>query len=258
MTHWAKDQKGFTVTELLIVIVATGVISGAIFTFTFNYWRASYAQQSSVDSLNTRLNAGDTIRSLLASSTGLTVQPGIPDPNALVPETGNDLFWEVIHAIPAEITAAESEVKPIIYFRRIATDSSQNFLIDDVLPYENEYVLYLDGDTRTLRLRILANESAPGNAVNTSCPPENASETCPADRVIAENISSIETRYFSRTGNEVDYSSVVDPDTNEFIGPDYTSVEVVELTLNITDRPLLQRDETTQVSTIIRVALRNS
>lgn len=253
-----KNQHGFTVTELLIVIVATGVVSGAIFTFTFNYWRASYAQQSSVDSLNTRLNAGDIIRNMLASSTGLTVQPGIIDENAMVAEVGNDLFWEVIHAIPAEITAVDGEFKPVIYFRRIATDSNRDFLINNVLPFEDEYVIYLDGSAGILYLRTLANENAPANTARTSCPPSLATETCPADRVIADNISSIETRYFSRTGNEVDHSSVTDPDTNEFIGPDYTSVEVVELTLNITEKPLLQKEQTTQVSTIIRVALRNS
>lgn len=252
-----KKADGFTITELLIVIVATGVISGAIFTFTFNYWRASYAQQSSVDSLNTRLNAGDILRELISSSSGLIKQTSIPEGNVLAPDSNNSLYWRELRATEETIPTTTSEITPVLYFKRFSFDANREIIFNDEIPYEDEYALYIDGDERSLRLRSIANPNAPDNALRTSCPLAGADETCPADRLIAEDVSSIDVRYFSRTGNIVDYTSVEDPDTGEYIGPDFPAAEVAELQINISRTPPFQQTETTQVSTIIRAALRN-
>lgn len=257
MIRTSKDASGFTITELLIVIVATGVISGAIFTFTYNYWRASYVQQSSIDSLNSRLNAGDIMRELLSSSSGLIKQTSIPDDNALAPDPGNTLYWEEVRATEETHATTAGAITPILYFKRFSFDANRDIIFDGLNPYEDEYVLYIDGDSRILYLRSIAHPGAAGNALQTSCPPELATGSCPADRVITENISSIDARYFSRTGNIVDYTSVTDPDTGEYIGPDFPAAEVVELQLNLTRTPPFQQTELTQVNTIIRVALRN-
>ncbi len=251
------NSDGFTITELLIVIIATGVISGAIFSFTFNYWRSSYVQQSSVDSLNSRLNAGDILRELLASSTGLINQNSIPENNVLVPDPGNGLFWDELRATTETRTATAGVITPILYFKRFSFDSDRDIIFDNLVAYEDEYVLYLDGDDKTLYLRSIANPDAIDNRLQTSCPPESATSSCPADRVVAEDVSSLDVRYFSRTGNVVDYTSVTDPDTGEFIGPDFPAAEVAELTINISRTPPFQQTATTQVSTTIRVALRN-
>jgi hypothetical protein len=125
-------------------------------------------------------------------------------------------------------------------------------------PYEDEYVLYMDGSTKKLLLRSLANSNAPGNRLVTSCPPALATSTCPADKVIAENLASIDTRYFSRTGNLIDWTSVYDINTSTYIGPDFTSVDVIELKLNITKKAIFQQTNSTINSTTIRVALRNT
>jgi|AntRauTorcE11897_2_1112592.scaffolds.fasta_scaffold00277_14 prepilin-type N-terminal cleavage/methylation domain-containing protein len=250
-------NNGFTITELLIVIIATGVISGAIFSFTFNYWRSSYAQQSSVDSLNSRLNAGDILRELIASSTGLINQNSIPDNNVLVPDPGNGLFWEELRATTETRAASPGTITPILYFKRFSFDSDRDIIFDNLIAYEDEYVLYMNGDDNILYLRSIANTDAPGNRLKTSCPPESATESCPADRVVAEDVSALDVRYFSRTGNVVDYTSVTDPDTGEFIGPDFSAAEVAELIIHISRTPPFQQTATTQVSTTIRVALRN-
>lgn len=250
-------ERGFTITELLIVIVATGVLSGLLFTFTFNFWKASYSQQSSLDTLSTRLNAGDILRSLVSSSTGMIVQTSIPEDNVLAPDADEPKYWEEIHAIPDTISANDGEITPLVYFKRMSFDGNREIIFNGTAPYEDEYILYINGSERVLYLRSIANPDASGNTLKTSCPPDSATDTCPADRVIAENIASVDMRYFSRTGNPVDYTSVTDPETGEYIGPTFPFVEVAEFKLNITNKPPFQKTETTQVSTTIRVALRN-
>ena len=124
-------------------------------------------------------------------------------------------------------------------------------------PYENEYILYLDGTSKQLLMRSLANSSATNNATKTSCPAALASASCPADRIIADNIDSIDTRYFSRSGIGINHQSIVDPTTGSYIGPDFTSVEVVEFNLRIFKKSTLHGGADTSSQTVIRVALRN-
>src|SRR5258708_1589683 len=125
-------------------------------------------------------------------------------------------------------------------------------------PYEYEYIFYLDGSTKELLSRVLANPSATGNSAKTTCPPAMATLSCPADKIVAENVASVATRYFSRTGNTIDYTSIWDPDTNSYAGPDFPSVDVIEFTLNLTLKPIFQTTNATVNATIIRVAMRNS
>jgi hypothetical protein len=65
-------------------------------------------------------------------------------------------------------------------------------------------------------------------------------------------------RYFSRTGNLIDFTSVTDAVTGEYIGPDFTVVDVAEYTLNITKKPFLQKTNATVNKTTVRIALRNT
>jgi hypothetical protein len=126
-------------------------------------------------------------------------------------------------------------------------------------PYQNEYVLYLNGTAKQLLLRTLANPNAPGNAATTSCPSAAATSICPADRIIAEDVASIDMRYFSRAGNTIDHNSIIDTSVspNVFIGPDFTSVEVVEFNLHNFRKSSLGGGTDTSNQTVIRVALRN-
>lgn len=252
-----RNERGFTIVELLIVITATGFITAALLSFTFYYWRHSYALQADLDTLVSRLNAGDSLREQLSSATGMIMQTSIQDDNVLAPDPSDSRYWVEINAEPGTIAAGESEVLPLAYFTRFSFDQNRQIIFNNSTPYEDEYVLYINGPDRTLRLRTIANPNAPDNHLKTSCPDNLATAGCPADRVVAEDIASIGSRYFSRTGNVIDYTAVTDDVTGDFIGPNYTAAEVAEIELNITKRAPFQADETTIVSTIIRVALRN-
>lgn len=256
-----KKDDGFTLIELLVTIILSGFFSMLLLFFFISYWRYGYLVQADLDTLTTRLNAGDLLREEVGTSTGLIIQNGLPDNNPTVPDPADasNQFWLPIHAIPGnKPIPASGAYTPLIYFSRFAQDSSGNFILNGTQPYEDEYVLYLNGSEKSLVQRTISNSGAPGDRLKTSCPPALANASCPADKTIATDIASIDMRYFSRTGNPIDWTSIYDTTTNTYAGPDFPAVEVVEFKLNLTKKPTFQKTYATSNSTIIRVALRNS
>lgn len=256
----SNDESGFTLPEILIVLGMTSLISGLILFFTFSYWRYGALMEADLDTLVSRLNAGDVLREMVGTSSGMIIQNSIPDSNTGKPDPAiaSNLYWEPIHAIPGSKTAAPGAITPIVYFRRLSTTTGGIIAMNGTLPYEDEYVLYINGTTKQLLLRSLANPAVSNNRLKTSCPAATASNICPPDKIISEDLASVDMRYFSRTGNLVDYTSVYDPDISSYIGPDFTSVDVAEFGLNITKKPILQKTNATVNKTTVRVALRNT
>jgi len=254
-------EDGFTLPELLVTIILSAFFSMLILFFTFNYWRSGYLLEADLDTLTTRLNAADILREEIGTSTGLIIQNGLPDVNSDVPDpaNGSNQYWYPMHAIPGNKPVGAVGTKtPLFYFKRFSINASGQYIMNGTQPYEDEYILYMDGSTNSLKQRTLVNPAAAGNKLKTSCPPNLASPSCPADKTIAEDLASIEMRYFSRNGNLIDYTSIYDPDINSYAGPDFTAVEVVELTLNLTKKPTFQKTNAISNTTIIRIALRNS
>lgn len=254
------SRDGFTVVEMLVVVLMTGFFVTLLLYFTFSYWRYTYLLESDQDTLSSRLNAGDIIRESLGTSSGMILQNGIPDPhpNNIDPADATNQYWLKIHAIPGNKSAATGTTTPVGYYRRFSFDASGGVIMNGTQPYEDEYVMYINGTTKQLLLRSLANTSAIGNRLKTSCPPAFVTSSCPADRVIAENVASVDMRYFSRTGNQIDWTSIYDSAIGQYIGPDFTSVDVVEIKLNLTRKPVFQQTTATVNNTVIRVALRNT
>ena len=256
----ANREAGFTIPEVLTVLVITSVFVTIIMFFTFSYWRYGALMEADLDTFVTRMNAGDVLRELVGTSSGLVIQNSIEDSHTHNPDPAypSNFFWLPIHAVPGNTPVGTTGTTPLIYFRRFSQNSSKAIIMNGIQPYEDEYVLYLNGTTKQLLLRSLANPFAPGNKLKTSCPENLATTACPADKIVASDVASVDMRFFSRTGNLLSHQSIVDPLTGEFIGPDYPSVDVIEFTLNITKKPFLQRTNATINSTTIRIALRNT
>ncbi len=255
-----KSEQGFTLPELVVVIVLSSLFISLILVFSINYWRYSVALDSDMETLVTRLNAGDYIREKIGESSGLIVQNSLADNNVLNkdPLIASGLYWKPIHAIPGNTPVGSTgTTTPLLYFRGLSTNTSRALIMNGVQPYEDEYVLYLNGTTKQLLARSLSNPNTANNRLLTSCPPTIATTNCPADKVIADNIASIDMRYFSRTGSLLDWTSATDPITGAYVGPDFSVVEVVELTLNLTKKATFYTNDTKN-STIIRIALRNT
>jgi len=256
-----KDsQSGITLLELLIVMIISVMFSGLIIMFMFQYWRATATLNNDLSVFTSRLTAGDRLRDALNASSGLIVQNGIADANAGDPDPGigSGAFWRPIHAIPGTTTmGGDDEVTAVLYFKSPSVNTSGNVIMNGAQPYEDEFVLYLDGTTKRMRMRVLANASAPSNRSTTTCPSGSESASCPIDRLIAEDVSSVAVRFFSRSGNLMDYTSVVDPDTGDYVGPDMPAVEVVELVLYTYKKSTVGGGADSTSQNIIRVALRN-
>jgi len=254
-------QAGFTLVELMSTLVITLLFSGLIIYFTFEYWRTSATLSNDMETFVGRLNAGDRLREALNASSGLINQNSIADTHTgnADPAQPSGTYWLPIHAIPGDIAmGAAGTITPVLYFKAPSIDTSKNIVLNGAQPYEDEFVLYMDGSTKALRMRVLANGSATSNSRVPTCPPASVSSTCPIDRLIAENISKVTMRYFSRSGNLIDYTSIVDPTTGAYIGPDMTSVEVVEIGLSVFKKSTVHGGADTSSQTIVRVALRNS
>lgn len=258
-----RDEAGFTLPELVSVMVVSLLFSGLIIYFAFDYWRATATLDNDSQTLVGRLNAGDKLRDNLNAASNLVTQNSIPDSHTNNPDPAiaSNYYWVPLHAVPGNTpVGASGTTTPLIYFQQPAIDGSKNFILNGSQPYLNEFVLYMDGTTKRLLLRTLANPSAVNNAAVTSCPPAVATASCPADKIIGEDVASIDMRYFSRSGNTIDYTSIVDTTVtpNAYIGPDFPSVEVVELNFHTSRKSRLGGGTDTSSQTVIRVALRNS
>lgn len=254
------DQRGLTVIELLVSIIVSSIMMAVITAFALNYWTSTAVLQTDQQTLVSRLNSGDYLRDAVDSAAGLITQNDLPDSNTnkADPAIAAGTYWLPIHAIPTTIgVGASGTFTPVIYFNRPSINTSQNIVLNGAVPYQDDVVLYLNGTTKQLLSRVVANSAATNNKAKTSCPAALASTSCPADAVVAEDVSSVTMRYFSRSGNGIDYTSITDPNTGNYIGPDFPSVEVVEFKLNLFRKATLKKGANTSNQTVIRVALRN-
>jgi hypothetical protein len=237
------------------------MFSGLILTFMFQYWRATATLNNDLTVFGSRLTAGDRLRDAINASSGLIMQNSIADAHVGDVDTslssGN--YWRPLHAVPGTVTMGGNDTEiSVLYFKSPSVDATGNIIMNGSQPYEDEFVLYLDGTTKEMRMRTLANASAPSNHKKTTCPSGSESASCPLDTLIAENMSSVALRYFSRSGNLIDYMSVIDPDTGDYIGPDMPAAEVVELVLYTYKSATVHGGLDTTSQNIIRVALRNT
>jgi Tfp pilus assembly protein FimT len=255
----SQDEAGFTVPELIIMIVVTAILTTFVIQFSLNFWSSSATLGNDSETLVTRLNAGDALRDALNPVSGLINQNSIGDSNAANPDTtAGASYWTLLHAIPGTTTMPATGVTtPLFYYQAPSVNSSKNFIMNGTSSYQDEFVLYLNGTNKQLLLRNLINPAASGDRLKTSCPAALASISCPADRILATDVSSVGLRYFSRSGNTINYTSITDPVTGAYIGPDFTSVEVMEVTINFYVKSTLHGGRDTSNQVIVRVALRN-
>jgi hypothetical protein len=252
-------EAGFTVPELIIVMTVTVFMSLLVMNFALDFWGSTSTLENDAETFVSRENSGDQLRDTLNASSSFIDQTSIPDAHTNVPDSGDvsGTHWQLLHAVPKTTAMPTTGSTPILYFQAPSTDSSHNFIMNGVQPYQDEFVLYLDASSKQLMMRTLVNPAVGTDRLKTSCPPAQASASCPADKVMGNEISAVDTRYFSRSGNTIDYTSITDPLTGQYIGPDFPSVEVLELTLHTQRKATIHGATDTSNVTIIRVTSRN-
>lgn len=176
------DSAGFTLTELIIVVTIMAVTGVAFLAIVMNYMgvitRNNQLSEMTVSSQNVLRTTVEHIR----YGDGVRQTNQISDPNAPAGgwNTSNSSFV-IILAVPA-------------------LDSTHNYIIDPDTsnPYMNELVYYKNGST--LMERKLANPSASGNSLKTSCPDNLASAACPADLKLADYVNNMVFTLYDQDG----------------------------------------------------------
>ena len=215
-------QKGFTTVELLVVVTVIGVISVVFLGMTSSYFttlnRNNQLTEMTVSSQNLLRTTVESLR----FGDGVRQTNQISDPNA--PAGGwntNNTSFVIIIAEPA-------------------LDSARQYIVDPETgsPYMNELVYYKNGDT--LMKRRLANPSAAGNSLRTSCPESTASPSCPADIKLADYVKSMVFTLYDQDGNATNTAA---------------DAQSVNIKLDMERNSLSNKP--TELTTSMRVTLRN-
>jgi len=184
--RYRKSEGGFTIVELLIVMIIMGILSLTLANFITTWLQQSSLSQARTDLLTNAETALDTVTNDIKLSGNADQNNRWADSNG---PGGNQFGW-----------ASGSQV---LVLARAAVDSSNNIIFSDSAKYisqkDNE-IYYLSGTT--LYRRTLASDSSNDAAV-TTCPPADATSGCPADEAVATGVSGLSFTYYDADENVV-------------------------------------------------------
>lgn len=159
----------------MVSITLISLISVGLFTIIFNYFanitRSNAFAEMTLDSQNLLRVTVEELR----YGAGVRQTNIIDDPSL----AGMGSEWNT------------SNTNFVIIIAVPAIDSNRDYIINPATgaPYNNELVYFKQG--RFLFVRTLANPSASGNRLTSSCPIASASPTCPPDRQLIEYINDM-------------------------------------------------------------------
>lgn len=173
-------QRGFTLTEMLITITLVSILSLTIANFVADWLQTASLSQARTLLLSNAQDALDNISEDIRLSGIADLNNRWPDPNG---PGGNQYGW--------------TSDGTTLVLGRIATDASDNVIYDDPVNYisEKDNVVYYVTDKK-LYQRIIASDD-PNTAAVTTCPPASATASCPADRKIAQDVTSFSISYYN-------------------------------------------------------------
>lgn len=183
----SNDQSGFTITEVVVSVVLVAIMITVITGFGLSTLASYSINTARAELLGDARLATDIMNRDIRLSANVDEANRIDDANAPgAPD--NTLSWQSGEAVLVLATAAE--------------DGEGNILFADASNYvteKNNLIYYVvDGE---LRRRVLAAD-VDNNSATTTCPPDQATEGCPADSVFAENVAVFQLRYVDRLGEE--------------------------------------------------------
>lgn len=164
---------GFSIVELNISVAVMAILIVSLLAVFVNFFANMTRTNMLIDMTTDSQGLLRTIVEELRYGAGVRVSSTISDPNA--PPAG----WDTSNADFVIVVAVP------------AVDSSRDYIIDPSTgsPYLNELV-YFKSD-KVLYKRILANPTATGNSLATSCPASVATASCKADRKLVNNVEDM-------------------------------------------------------------------
>ena len=214
-------QAGFTLVEITVVTAVLGIICVTFMGMVTSYF-VTINRNNQLTEMT--VNSQNLLRSTVES---LRFGDGVRQTNQLSGPGTSVGSWST------------SDSNFVIVIAVPALDSNKDYIInpDTGSPYMNEYVYYKDGST--LMRRKLANADAPGNTLITTCAPNIATASCPADTELAKYVQSMIFTFYDQDASQTATA---------------TAARSVNITLN------MQRDapgDPIDLTTSIRVTLRN-
>lgn len=185
MIQSPKNQKGFTLVELVAATAITGILIIVIMSFLINSLVQISVDTARADLLRNAQISLDTITRDLRASSNAYDTSSIPDDHA-----------------PGETENWESTTDTLV-IATAALDSDKNILFADELHYtsfKNNNVYFVENGT--LYKRTLA-ANVPENAATTTCPIDQANEDCPSDIVLTRDVKQFTLHYYDGNGDEV-------------------------------------------------------
>lgn len=168
-----QNNRGFTLVELNLSLLILSVITISLLAIFTNFLVL-------ITRNGVRMDMTTDSQSLLRSVVEeLRYGAGVRQTNTITDANGPPGGWNTSNNDVVVIVAVP------------ALDSSNNYIInsDTGEPYLNELVYFKQGPI--LYKRILANPSAAGNRLKTSCPSTAVSSTCLEDRKLTDNVDTM-------------------------------------------------------------------
>lgn len=185
----AHSERGYTLVELIVAISITSLLLTGVSTFLVNTMVGNSVREARADLLREAQLALDTMTKDIRLSSNVDDNNRWEDPNSPDAATTDGLGWTSNSQTLVLATAAE--------------DIDRNIIFQDATHYlteKNNIIYYVESGT--LYKRILAAD-VPDNSSVTTCPPDGASSSCPADRLSVQNVASLTFRYFNSDNEEV-------------------------------------------------------
>lgn len=166
-------ESGFTLVELVTVIVVLGILMIPLTIFTTNYFGAMIGKNTEAQLASESQILLRSITEELRTSSAILPSATLNDPN--MPPAG----WQT------------SNTNLIIIISTPALNTQHKFIIDPLAgtPYQNQIIYYTSGNS--LYRRYLANPDATGNTTVTSCPPSATTSSCPSDVLLTSHFSAM-------------------------------------------------------------------
>jgi len=175
-----RHQNGFTLVELLLVMIIMGIVGLALTNFISTWLQTASISEARADLLNSAEIALDDVNNDIMLSGGVDQTNRWPDPNG---PGGNEYGWQ--------------SGDQTLILAKVATDSSGNPIFldsSDYITQKDDVIYFLNGTT--LYRRILASDSTNDSAI-TTCPASDATASCPPDTVIATDVTNWSVSYYN-------------------------------------------------------------
>jgi len=187
-TNSIQDDKGFTITELIVAMTAGTIVAIVILSITLFFFADIMRIDAETRLLSEAQTALNRVVEDMRTGSEILVSNTLTDSNE--PMGG----W----------TTSNTDLVLIVSTPSIDTTNNFIFDSDSGNPFQDEFIYFTDGDN--LYKRILSNPTAPDNTSLTTCPSAIATAACPADKLMTNNFDDMTFNFFDQ-----DNSPTADP-----------------------------------------------